>query len=148
MYELNGVLQVFIAGFIGGGLAEFLRWYRLRESLNFPQYTKSGIYWGLTIGMMVLGGAIACLYGVDAKDAILVIHIGASAPIILSRLVPSSSDEVDPQLIQELRTITSENFNTSDMFRNVDLKIQTTNGFQIINGKRTSANMSNFLKWK
>lgn len=83
---LNGIWQVFLVGCFGGIILEAVKWYGLRESANLPVYLKSTFYWGLTIIMILIGGGLAIFYGTANVDALLVINIGASAPVIISAL--------------------------------------------------------------
>jgi len=85
--ELNGFWPVFLAGCFGGALAEFVKWYGMRESENFPTYARSARYWVLTAIMVICGGLLATVYGTRIVTATLSVNIGASAPLIVASLV-------------------------------------------------------------
>lgn len=85
---LDGFLQVFAVGFLGGIGGEVLRWYNLRKlpAGNLPIYLKSPFYWIVSLLMASMGGVLAVLYKTNGMNAILAFHIGLSAPLILQRL--------------------------------------------------------------
>ncbi|MEI7857930.1 MAG: hypothetical protein WCH85_10560 [Methanomicrobiales archaeon] len=83
---LNGIWQVFLVGCFGGIILEAVKWYGLRESANMPVYIKSAPYWAITIIMVLIGGGLAIFYGTVNVDPLLVVNIGASAPVIISAL--------------------------------------------------------------
>ena len=77
-------------GAFGGILAEFLKWYSMRETLykSVPDYGKSLLYWVATAGMIVVGGFFAIVYEIQGTvmSPMLAINIGASAPLILKQV--------------------------------------------------------------
>jgi hypothetical protein len=79
-------LRVFALGALGGSLVELLRWWKLREATAYPVYIKKPGYWGITILMILAGGLMAALYGLDATHAAALVNIGASTPAILGAL--------------------------------------------------------------
>lgn len=92
--ELNGFLPIFLTGCFGGLMAESIKWYGLRENRNWPRYARTARYWIITAVMIGGGGVLACLYGVEAVNALLAVNIGASAPLIISSLattIPAAS---------------------------------------------------------
>lgn len=91
-----GMLEGFVYGAFGGVLAEFLRWFDLREKLaeSCPKFARSWVYWLLTLGMVVIGGILVVVYmhsGVSF-NSFLALNIGASAPLILSRMSRHAPD--------------------------------------------------------
>jgi hypothetical protein len=83
---------VFALGVLGGALGELLKWYQLRESPNLPEYTKKPFYWIITVLMILVGGMLALLQGLDGTKPLLALNIGISAPLILkglANIVPS-----------------------------------------------------------
>ncbi|MCC8985530.1 MAG: hypothetical protein LM513_02965 [Nitrospira sp.] len=90
---LESGLVIFGVGCAGGVLAELLHWWGLRRSPHLPHYLKSTFYWLITIAMIASGGFIAWLYFGNRAEAIIVVHVGLSAPLILQKLattVPES----------------------------------------------------------
>ena len=98
---LHSIPAVFFFGFVGGLAGEFINVYELRRSApqELPKYLKSGFYWFISILMACAGGGLATLYGVDEMQALLVINIGASAPLIIRSFAtvapPISTPKID-----------------------------------------------------
>jgi len=84
--QLSSFFSVFLVGCFGGVFAELIKWYGLRDSDNLPRYTKSLRYWLITTAIVVCGGVLTTLYGIEHVSALLAVNIGASAPLIISSL--------------------------------------------------------------
>jgi H+/Cl- antiporter ClcA len=84
--NISGFWKTFLIGCFGGVMGEALNWYLRRESPRIAKYLKSARYWITTIIMILVGGLLAVLYGVEEKSAILVAHIGLTAPLIIKTL--------------------------------------------------------------
>ncbi len=92
--NVSGFGPIFAIACGGGIIIEFFKWWQLRESASWPAYVRSPAYWALTVGMIVIGGFLAVLYGTGQKQAILVLNIGVSAPAVIRALasnVPEAS---------------------------------------------------------
>jgi hypothetical protein len=78
-------------GFAGGVAAELVQWFGLRFSLHqkLPDWSKSWLYWIVTLLMAVSGGGLVYLYALSgtALSPILALNVGASAPLLLGKLV-------------------------------------------------------------
>jgi len=83
---INGFFSVFLCGVFGAFLAELLKWYRIRENKVLPHYSKSLLYWIITLLFVLSGGVLATLYGVNDVNALLAINIGVSSPLIIDNL--------------------------------------------------------------
>jgi hypothetical protein len=73
-------------------LAELLHWWNLKESPQLPAYLKNPFYWGITIAIILAGGFMAWIYFGERAEAIVAVHVGLSAPLILQKLVVSFSE--------------------------------------------------------
>lgn len=92
--QVSGFWSVLSLGILGGILVEVLRWWKLRESPALPTYARSPFYWSISVVMILAGGVLATLYGVEARNAIMVVNLGAAAPALIGALaVPSPSRE-------------------------------------------------------
>ena len=85
---------------LGGGIAvKVLRFYRIRDDLHkgAPDWSKSCLYWAVTLAMIAFGGVLVGLYessGDVELNGLLAFNIGASAPLIIANL----TDRVPPGL--------------------------------------------------
>jgi uncharacterized membrane protein YjjP (DUF1212 family) len=84
--QLVTPLQVFGVGFAGGCLLEVLHWYALRKERRLPPYAHNPVYWIVTVLMALAGGGLAVLYFGGRVEAILALHVGISAPLLLQKL--------------------------------------------------------------
>ena len=87
--NLASMWAVFGVGVLGGISVEVLHWQSLRRQGVLPQYAKSVFYWMITAAMAIIGGVVAMLYFGSNAEGILAFHIGASAPLILQKMVTS-----------------------------------------------------------
>ena len=83
---VEGYVAIFMCGMFGGSIGELLKWYRIRTQKKLPEYAKSPIYWIITILIIICGGVLAILYGGGRANAIMVVHIGFSAPLLIENL--------------------------------------------------------------
>jgi len=92
MLALHSAWTVFLVGFCGGFIGDILGLYELRHTdpSNLPKYLTSKFYWLMNIVMASLGGGLALLYGFTDVNAILVVNIGASAPLIIKSLAANA----------------------------------------------------------
>jgi hypothetical protein len=67
-------------------MGEALNWYLLRDSPRIAAYRKGARYCITTLVMILVGGVLATLYGVEPKSALLVAHVGLTAPLIIKSL--------------------------------------------------------------
>jgi hypothetical protein len=81
---------IFGLAVFGGALGELLKWWQLRESPNLPAYKSSLLYWILTVLMILAGGVVGVVYGIDPNQPVLAINVGISAPLIIKALSASA----------------------------------------------------------
>ena len=87
---LTSATEVFLVGTLGGVLLELVHWWNLRRrNPRFPRYAKSAFYWVVTLLMAVVGGALSVFYFGAQAEAIIALHVGVSAPLILQKLATS-----------------------------------------------------------
>jgi len=84
--DISGFWLTFLVGCLGGIMGEALNWYLRRDSPRIAAYLKGVRYWVTTVVMILVGGILATLYGIEEKSAILVTHIGLTAPLIIKAL--------------------------------------------------------------
>ena len=83
--------QVFLLGSVGGCINEFMHWWNLKSDPVFPEYARRAKYWIITAIMVLIGGGLAVLYLGASVDALLALHIGLSAPLILQKLTTTAA---------------------------------------------------------
>ena len=98
---ISGIWQIFLIGCFGGVMGEALNWYLRRESPRIASYLKGWRYWITTIVMILIGGSLAVLYGIEEKSAILVAHIGLTTPLIIKTLAQLPPEGTTKSLNQE-----------------------------------------------
>jgi len=92
MVSLHSAWTVFVVGFLGGFLGDILGLWELRHTdpASLPTYLRSKFYWAMNIVMASIGGGLALLYGFKDVNALLVVNIGASAPLIIKSLATNA----------------------------------------------------------
>jgi hypothetical protein len=86
--QLTELWQQIVFGLLGGAAAELLHWYLLsRKPGGARPYSKRGVYWVTTAGMIGLGALMPMLYLSGPASALLCFHLGAATPILLQKLV-------------------------------------------------------------
>jgi hypothetical protein len=75
---------------VGGVAAEALHWYALsRRPEKVAPYNKL-LYWVTTVVMVAIGGLMPVLYLQGNASALLCFHLGASAPILLQKVISTA----------------------------------------------------------
>jgi hypothetical protein len=82
------VLWGFAYGVFGGVVSEIVGLYKFRRFKKLPNWLKSRSYWIITILMILSGGGLVCIYLQSniGLTPILAVNVGASAPLIISKL--------------------------------------------------------------
>ena len=83
---------VLVAIGVAGGIAgELAGWFKIRRELHkgLPNWSKSWLYWLITLLMALAGGLLVFIYlkSGTALNAFLAFNLGASAPLILVKLI-------------------------------------------------------------
>lgn len=91
---------IFGLAVFGGALGELLKWWQLKESPNMPEYAKRPIYWILTVLMILAGGVLGLVYGIDPNQPVLAINVGISAPLIIKALSASAPPSPGTKALQ------------------------------------------------
>jgi hypothetical protein len=88
---LTGFWPVYGVGVFGAAMAElFVHWTRRENPLPL-----SWQYWLVTALMIVFGGGIPVLYGIENVSAPVVFQLGASAPLVISNIGKSKPENKD-----------------------------------------------------
>jgi len=95
--QSTGFATAFFWGLLGGALMELLRWYKLRESLSLPVYSRTPLYWATTFAMIVAGGLVAWAYSSGTSNAIELMNLGAATPAIVGALAKNPKDKGDDE---------------------------------------------------
>lgn len=92
-------IEGFMFGMLGGFLAEFFGWFKLRKILHTscPDFAESKIYWILTLGMIVVGGIIVFIYIESGFhfQTLVAVNVGATAPLLLEGMI-KQTPQVSP----------------------------------------------------
>ena len=65
---------------------------------NINRYLKSPFYWIMSFMMAALGGGLATVYGFKEVQAIVVLNIGGSAPLIIKSLISGCAPPANPRI--------------------------------------------------
>jgi len=78
----------FLCGVFGGVVSEVVGIYKFRRFKKLPDWLKTKSYWTITILMILAGGGLVCVYLQSSIELtpLLAVNVGASAPLIISRL--------------------------------------------------------------
>ena len=89
--------QPFLLGVVGGIAFDFIPLYSFRWDEARPPWIKSWYFWITGLGMWIFGGGLAYLYHQQLSEfsPILALHVGASAPLLIRRLVGQGLDPAD-----------------------------------------------------
>ena len=97
--NLEDLWQQIAFAVMGGVAAEALHWYALaRKPEKVAPYNKP-LYWATTVVMVAIGGLMPVLYLQGKASALLCFHLGATAPILLQKLVstaPKTTEHLGP----------------------------------------------------
>ena len=89
-----GLIEGFFWGLAGGGFAELLGWFKLRQQTPIAP-GKS--YWIIT-GLMILAGGVMVVAYIGSNivlNPLLSINVGAATPLIIGSLV-AQVPPIDP----------------------------------------------------
>lgn len=89
---LDSMWQVFAVGVFGGFLAELLHWRGLSTQKALPVYSRRLLYWVVTALLILSGGGVALLFFGSHADGLLTLHVGASTPLLLQKMVAAVPD--------------------------------------------------------
>lgn len=84
---VEGFWTIFGIGCIGGCLAEFASIYKLRTEASFPEHYRRFRYYIISAVMILVGGGLTVIYGIQQMPVIMALNLGASAPLILQKLL-------------------------------------------------------------
>jgi hypothetical protein len=97
VFQLIGMWQILAGGICGGILAEFFRWYGLKDSTDLAVFSKSLYYWGLTVGMIIIGGVWTIITaGTESVEALTALSLGASAPAMIAAALFAGTTPAQP----------------------------------------------------
>lgn len=83
--QLDTAAAVALVGAVGGIATEVLHWRGLVIAGKWPKYGKSISYWTLSLMLIGLGSVVAWLQFGSKGDALVVLQIGAAAPMFLQK---------------------------------------------------------------
>lgn len=92
---MDGVI-IFAWGFAGSFAIEVLDVYQIfqNERFRLPRKYRLRTYWCIRLCLAVLAGGLAMAY--DTKNPALALAVGASAPLILTRLASGGKNDPPP----------------------------------------------------
>jgi hypothetical protein len=88
--------QVFLAGAAGPFLVEIGKLATARNHKRALQRLTEPSYWAVTIALLLLGGFVALMYGIDPQGVpvLRAAHLGAAAPLLVSAWASAAPQDV------------------------------------------------------
>lgn len=84
--------QVFLAGAAGPFLVEIGKFATARNRKRALQRLTEPSYWAVTIALLLLGGCVALMYGIEPQGVpvLRAAHLGAAGPLLVSAWASSA----------------------------------------------------------
>lgn len=91
MSELNGFLQVFVGGMLGPFLVELVKLSKWRNGREIAARYRQAGYWVATLSLLVLGGLVTSMHGVEHVPPLRAVHLGTAAPLLVGAWASAKS---------------------------------------------------------